>query len=130
VAANLEVVLGEIYAPRRRGLERALERLGVPEPLARLMTSTPALRHSWLAAVAVAVFFAANAANDTAGNSPGRLAIFLTIAPLIPLLGVALAFGPGVDPTYETVVAAPLSGFRLLLVRTLAVLGSTSGSLG
>jgi len=43
------------------------------------------------------------------------------MAPLVPLLGVALAFGPGVDRTHAMTVAAPMSGFRLLLVRSLTV---------
>ena len=48
---------------------------------------------------------------------------FLALAPLLPLAGVAAAFGAALDPTYEIGLAAPLSAVRLLLLRTVAVVG-------
>ena len=53
------------------------------------------------------------------------MVMFLAIAPLIPVAGVAAAFGPGIDPTYEIGVAAPLRSFGLLLVRSAAVLAAS-----
>src|SRR5262249_22123899 len=50
----------------------------------------------------------------------------LAIAPLLPLVGVALSFGPRVDPSYELAVVAPLHTFRLLLLRCAAVLSATT----
>jgi hypothetical protein len=52
--------------------------------------------------------------------------LFLSVAPLLPLVGVAVSFGPGVDPTYELALVAPLHTFRLLLLRCAAVLTTTT----
>jgi hypothetical protein len=79
------------------------------------------LQVSWLAAVAVAVGFGALASH---GSDHG-LALFLVMAPLVPVVGVAAAYGPGVDPAHELTVAAPISGFRMLLLRSLAVLAAS-----
>jgi hypothetical protein len=75
------------------------------------------LRRSWLAAV-VFVLVATVGAVYTA-DSP---TLFLALAPLLPLAGVALAYGPALDPTYEMAVVSPVHGFRLLMIRTVAVL--------
>jgi hypothetical protein len=48
------------------------------------------------------------------------------VAPLLPLAGIAAAYGPGIDPTYEIGLAAPLRSFRLLLLRAAAVLGTAT----
>jgi hypothetical protein len=120
LARNLDAVLGEIVAPPRSRLERLLLRLHVPESTARLVTATPALRRSWVTAVVVAIMFA-TAAGDASWSADSRLAVLLAMAPLVPLLGVALAYGTSADPAHEVAVAAPLSGIRLVLVRTLAV---------
>jgi hypothetical protein len=47
------------------------------------------------------------------------------IAALAPVAGVAAAFGPGLDPTSEVGIAAPMRSERLLLVRSLAVLATS-----
>ena len=51
---------------------------------------------------------------------------FLVLAALLPLAGVAAAYGPGIDPSYEIGVAAPMSSFHLILVRASTVLASTA----
>jgi hypothetical protein len=104
--------------PRPGVVERTLLRLGVPDHQSRLLAATPSLRLSWFAALAVVLAFAALAAR---GNRPG-LVIFLALAPLIPVAGIAAAFGPGVDPTFEIGLAAPLRSSKLLLIRCTAVL--------
>ena len=58
------------------------------------------------------------------------LVVFLLAAPLIPVAGVALAYGPDIDPAYEASVVAPFPGGRLLLLRTAAVLGACLPLLG
>jgi hypothetical protein len=103
-------------------LERGLVRLGVPDHVARLLASTPSLRLSWLAAAAVAIGFSAWAAN---AGADGRL-VFLAVAPVLPVAGVAAAYGPWADPSHELATATPFSGLRLLLLRTLAVLMVTT----
>jgi hypothetical protein len=117
--------------PRPRPLERVLVRMRITPSTARLLAATPSLQVSWMAAVAVAVGFGALASH---GSEHG-LVLFLVMAPLVPVVGVAAAYGPGVDPAHELTVAAPMSGFRMLLLRSLAVLGAsvaitTAASLG
>lgn len=112
----------KLDAPRRGPVEAGLVRLGVPEHLARLLGATPALRLSWLLACALVLGFAVWAAS----LRDEGIVLFLVLAPLLPLAGVAAAFGPDVDPTYEIGLAAPLRSFGLLLVRALAVLATTS----
>ncbi|MEU7061083.1 zf-HC2 domain-containing protein [Streptomyces sp. NPDC046197] len=120
LAVGWERLDAELDAPRPGLFEGLLLRLGLADHTARLLAATPVLRRSWLLAVAAVLMMAA-AASD-ALRSPQSPTLFLALAPLLPLAGVALAYGPALDPTYEMAVVAPLHGFRLLLVRTVAVL--------
>ena len=95
---------------------------GIADTTGRLLTAPPVLRRSWLAAV-VFLLLATVGVVHTAGSPP----LFLALAPLLPLAGVALSYGPALDPTYEMAVVAPLHGFRLLMIRTLAVLAAGLG---
>jgi hypothetical protein len=114
-------VVDRVDAPRRSGPERMLVRLGVGEATARLVAATPTLRGPWLLAVAGVLALAA----WTAHVDERFLRMFLVVAPLGPLAGVAMAFAGGLDPTREIGLAAPYSGLRLLLIRTAAVLAVT-----
>jgi len=109
-------------APRRGPVEALLMRAGMSEHVARLLGATPALRLSWLLACAMVLAFAVLAAIRYEQD----LYWFLVLAPLLPLAGVALAYGPEVDPAYEIGLAAPMSSFKLLLIRALAVLAATA----
>ncbi|MCW6007942.1 hypothetical protein K1W54_25865 [Micromonospora sp. CPCC 205371] len=111
----------EMDAPAPRPIERLLTRAGVPEHTARLLAATPVLRLSWLAAVVITLALTAFLAHLA------HPAVFLAAAPLLPVAGVALSFGPRVDPTYEISVVAPMHTFRLLLLRCAAVLSATTG---
>ena len=111
-----------VDAPIPGVVERLLLRLGVSDHLARLLAATPSLTVSWLVAVAAALAFAAAGAHW----SERGVLLFLALAPLLPLAGVGAAYGPGLDPTYEIGVAAPIRSFRLLLVRSTAVLVTTT----
>jgi hypothetical protein len=117
-------VMARVDAPRPRLLERLLRLAGVSEDTARLLAATPALGASWLAAMSAALGFAVFAALAAGANDRGTL-LFLTVAPILPVLGVAAAFHRGVDPTYEIALAAPYSAFRLLLLRSAAVAAVT-----
>jgi hypothetical protein len=117
-------LIEEVDQPRAGVAERLLVRLGVADDTARLLAATPALRGAWLLAVAAALAFAVLAAWTRPGQD-ANLA-FLCVAPLLPLAGIAAAYGPGVDPTYEIGLAAPLPSFRLLLLRAAAVLGTAT----
>ncbi len=117
-------VTATLDAPRRSVPERLALRLGLPEHVGRLMAATPALRRSWFLAILVAVFFALSASNDGTSAAEDAITLFLVLAPIVPVAGVALAFGPGVDPVHEVAVAAPIDGFRLLMLRSLAVVAT------
>ncbi|WP_328872299.1 zf-HC2 domain-containing protein [Streptomyces sp. NBC_00287] len=112
----------ELDAPRPGLFEGLLVRLGVADHTARLLAATPVLRRSWLAAVVFLLL-------TTVGvvHSAGSPTLFLALAPLLPLAGVALSYGPALDPTYEMAVVAPVHGFKLLMIRTLAVLAAGLG---
>jgi hypothetical protein len=114
-------VVDRVDAPRRSRPERILIRLGVGEATARLVVATPTLRGPWLLAVAGVLALAAWAAQV----DERLLLMFLVAAPLGPLAGVAVAFAGGLDPTREIGLAAPYSGLRLLLIRTVAVVTVT-----
>lgn len=110
----------ELDAPRPGLVESLLVKAGTPDHTARLLAATPVLRRSWLLSVALVLVLGAIAGRTT----PTPLLLLLT-APLLPLAGVAVSFGPGLDPTHEMAVVAPMHTFRLLLVRTVAVLATT-----
>lgn len=122
-----DAAIERIDAPRPRSVERLLVRVGVPDHVARLLAATPSLTVPWLLAVVGVLGFGLAMAWSAAGGPPpvarAGLFPFLVLAPLVPVVGVAVAFGPVVDPAYEVAVASPFHGFRLLLIRTMAVLG-------
>jgi len=119
-------VVDTVDLPRPGVVERFLRRLGVADHIARLLAATPSLQLSWLLAVTTALAVAVVAARE----SHRGLALFLVVAALAPLAGVAAAFGPGADPTYEITVASPVSGLRLLLLRSCAVFATTVAAAG
>ncbi|MER7836432.1 zf-HC2 domain-containing protein [Streptomyces sp. NPDC096040] len=80
----------------------------------------PALRGTWLLAL-LAVGLGAVLLNRAAGYESART-LLLTIAPVVPVAGVALSYGPHADPLHEITAATPSGGLRLALIRTAAVL--------
>ena len=100
---------------------RLAGRLGVSEPTAILLGATASLRTAWLSSAFVALAFAVAAAWWSDG---GALAPFLLVAPLVPVLGVAAAYGPHEDPLETLIVTTPYGRPRLILLRTLGVLAS------
>lgn len=123
---RLEAVWHEVVdvldRPRPSVAERALRRLGASRETARLVAAAPSLRLPWLSAVCACLLLAAVAAGT--GGVRGSW-LFLTLAPLIPVAGVAAAYGPHTDPAWELARAAPYSLARLTLLRGAAVLAST-----
>jgi hypothetical protein len=124
--ARLDAVWAEVEdaldAPRAGLLERLLLRAGVASDTARLLAVTPSLQASWLTGTAVVLTLALLVAH----SGERGLALFLALAPVLPVAGIAVAFGPRTDPLHEVAVAAPYSSFRLLLVRSAAVLTATA----
>ncbi|MBW8702468.1 hypothetical protein MBT84_23005 [Streptomyces sp. MBT84] len=120
--AGWERLDAELDAPRPGFVEGLLLRIGVADHTARLLLATPVLRASWLGAVLLVL--AMTVASVYTSDSP---VLFLALAPLLPLAGVALSYGPALDPTHELAIVAPLHGFRLLMTRTVAVLVASLG---
>jgi predicted anti-sigma-YlaC factor YlaD len=114
-------VLDRVQAPQPRLVERLLRKLGMAESTARLLSITPSLHGSWLIGVLMVLVLAQLAA----GSSPGGIALYMALAPVLPLISVAAAFGGEMDPAREMVGAAPYSMLRLLMIRTAAVVAST-----
>ncbi len=111
-------VQAEVDAPRPTWGERLALRLGVDADEARLVATAPSLRASWLAALVLVLGFAglAPAMRD------GTPLLLLVVAPLVPVLAVAGAYGRLVDSSFEVAQATPYPAGRLLLLRVLAVL--------
>jgi len=138
LARNRSVLLVRVAMPGEGRMRRLLGRCGVPDHLLGLLATTPSLRRSWLLSVigvvavvvgeAAAVRYGGIRAGGTGrlGGHPDPevLAPFLLVAPLLVLAGVAAAFLPSFDPAFRLAVAAPFSGFTLLLVRTVSALAA------
>lgn len=117
------VIRDEIEAPKPGLVERLMRRIGLSAESGRLLTAVPAMRGGWLLGVIAALVFAGAAAGLAADTGIG---LFLLVAPLAPVAGVAAAFGGDADPSHEIVVTTPYSAGRLLLLRTAAVLASSA----
>ncbi|KOX10100.1 zf-HC2 domain-containing protein [Nocardiopsis sp. NRRL B-16309] len=104
--------------PRVGLLERALTALGLRQTTARLLTATPQLYRAWLVATVVVLA----AALLSAHHLPRGSLLFAFTAPVVPLVGVAVAYGRGVDPAHTLTSVTPLAGQRLLFLRSCAVL--------
>lgn len=116
LADSWDAITDVIDRPRRTLAERVLSVLGVSPSAARLAGATPRLQLAWLGAVA-----AMAAAAVLAGDRDDLGGLLLLLAPLLPLGSVAMAFLPGEEPGGEAVLAAPISGLRLVLTRSIAV---------
>ena len=119
--ANWRVINLELDAPRASRVERVLRTIGVPAHITRLVVATPALRRSWYLALAGTLLIGLGSADPS--NPRQSLLPLLVIAPLVPVLGVAMAYGPSSDPGYEMQLATPMRGLRLLGIRTVVVVG-------
>jgi hypothetical protein len=114
-------VLERLDAPVPGPVERLLRALGVRDDTARLLAATPSLRGAWLGSIAVVLALALAAAHA----ADRGVAVFLVLAPLLPVAGVAAAFSPLTDPVHELATASPYSSVRLLAVRSAAVVAVT-----
>ncbi|MGW8985955.1 zf-HC2 domain-containing protein [Streptomyces parvus] len=102
--------------------ERLLLRVGVPDHVARLLAATPALRASWVGAAALTLLLAALVSR--LAEPAGTPVLFLGLAPLLPVAGVAVSYGRRWDPAHEMGLVTPMRAFRLVLMRTAVVLGT------
>lgn len=111
-------VAGEVWARPIGPVERLAGRLLRSPGLARALVTTPSLVLSWLLASAAVL-----AAGVLATQGTGTPWVAL-IAPALAGIGVAYAYGPGVDPAFELGRTMPISDRMILLVRSLAVCGT------
>lgn len=98
----------------RVGLGPWLER----RPTARLTWASPAMRGAWLAGVVLVALLPLLAGTVAGVDAATAL---LAMAPVAPVVAVALAYRGAADPAGEIAAAAPLAGLRLVALRALAV---------
>jgi hypothetical protein len=98
---------------------RLLRRCGLGDGDAVLLSASRSLSGAWTVAMLVIVAFSALAA--VVDLSRGR-ALYLAVAPLVPVLGVIAAFD-SVDPLAGVQAATPYPRARLVLLRAAAVAG-------
>jgi hypothetical protein len=132
LARNRSLLLVRTATGEDGRARRLLARMGVPDHLVALLAATPSLRRSWLLSVVAVLAMVSGesvlaqhlSAHPLGVNAPswGVLTPFILVGPLTVLAGVATAFLPVFDPSYQLAVAAPFSGLSLLLVRCLAAL--------
>lgn len=125
---NWRAVNFELDVAGPSSLERILRRLGVPGRLTRVALATPALRRSWYIAIGLAMVLSVIPFDGS--QSRQDLRTLLIIAPLVPVLGVAFAYGIEADPAHEVAVATPMRGLRLILTRAVVVLAISIAALG
>lgn len=121
LARGWDAVRDTVQSPAFPLPVRLARRCGLPEPTAVLLAAASSLRTAWVVGSFLALTFAALAVMLAGGQ---LLAPFLLVAPLVPVIGVAAAYGHHQDPLETLVVTAPYGRTRLILLRTLAVLAS------
>ncbi|MGH8888935.1 MAG: hypothetical protein ACRDV3_04145, partial [Acidothermaceae bacterium] len=133
---NRSVLLVRAAMPDDGVARRAATRMGMPDYLFRLLGATPTLRLSWLLsvvgvlAVTIGGAAVAHAVSGSGGSGTGGIGVgaqhgllpFVLVAPLLILVTVVAAFLPMFDPANRLAAAAPFSGVRLLLIRSLSAL--------
>jgi hypothetical protein len=108
-------VAAQVWRRRPGPAERTAARLLRSPGLARALLTTPSLLLPWLIA-SIAVLCAGAAA--TRGTGQPLVAL---LAPAVAAVGIAYAYGPGIDPAWELSRSMAVSDRMVLLVRALAV---------
>ena len=133
LARNRAVLVVRAALPDGGWARRIAARCGVPDYVLRLLAATPSLRGSWLLSI-LGVLAVVTGATVVAGGAQAHRGVnsfaaqhllvpFLLLSPLVILANVAAAFLPLFEPGYRLAVAAPFSGLRLLLLRSVSALG-------
>lgn len=107
-----------VESPRQPWLVRRARDLGLSDSASVLLAATVSLRTAWVTSALVVL---AAAAATTQLSSTGALWPYLLLAPLVPVLGVAAAYGPSEDRFESLTVTTPYGRTRLILLRALAV---------
>ena len=112
-------VLTAVEVPHPGWVQRILLRLGLSHSDSLIIASGPTVRVPWILGTIGVLCFVLLATIYADINAPG---LFLLVAPLIPVAGVAVAYGPASDPSFEAVLTSPYPMVRLALLRTVSVL--------
>ena len=116
-------VATEVWRRRPGTFERLAGRLLRSPGLARALVTTPSLLLGWVVATAVVLLAGVLA---TLGTGTPYVPL---VAPAVAAVGIAYAYGPGIDPAWELSCSAAVSVRMVLLVRALGVFG-VNGVLG
>jgi hypothetical protein len=108
-------IAAEVWRRRPGPVERLAARLLRSPGLARALLTTPSLLLPWL--ISTVVIFGIGGTISLAGGEP----LVWLLAPGIAAIGIAYAYGPGVDPAWELASSMPVSERMVLLVRAVAV---------
>lgn len=107
-----------VQVPRLPPVVRLLRRLGLSGTTAVLLAAARSMSTAWTLATVIVLAFAALAAFT--GSDAGQ-AVYLIVAPLVPVAGVVAGFGPGTDPLTDLTRATPYPAARLVLIRSAGV---------
>ena len=108
-------VAAEVWRRHPGRLERTAARLLRSPGLARALVTTPSLLLPWL--ISTVVVFAVGA---LVSLGPGQSLVWL-IAPAVAAVGIAFAYGPGIDPAWELSSSCAVPDRMVLLTRVVAV---------
>lgn len=106
----------EVARPPVSAVWRWLLRGGVPDGDLAILRASSGLYRPWVASILAAV-----ACAFLTGSTGQQDRIFLLLAPLIPVLAIALAYD-ATDPMRELETSTPFSKLRMALLRTSAAL--------
>jgi hypothetical protein len=108
-------IAAQVWRRRPGPVERLAARLLRSPGLARALLTTPSLLLPWL--ISTVVIFGVGGVINLAGGEP----LVWLLAPGIAAIGIAYAYGPGVDPAWELATSMAVSDRLVLLVRAVAV---------
>ena len=110
-------VAAEVWRRHPGWIERTAARLLRSPGLARALVTTPSLLLPWL--ISTVVVFGVGA---LVSLGPGQPLVWL-LAPAVAAVGIAFAYGPGIDPAWELSSSCAVPGRMVLLTRVIAVFG-------
>jgi hypothetical protein len=108
-------VAAEVWRRHPGRVERTATRLLRSPGLARALLTTPSLLLPWL--IASVVVLGAGALAQVGAGQP----LVWMIAPAVAAVGIAYAYGPGVDPAWELSLSCAVSDRMVLLTRAVVV---------
>ena len=114
-------IAAQVWQRRPGPVERLAARLLRSPGLARALLTTPSLLLPWL--ISTVVIFGVGGLINLAAGEP----LVWLLAPGMAAIGIAYAYGPGVDPAWELASSMPVSERMVLLVRAVSVFAVNAG---